>query len=82
MHQELGDNYLTSRNKGPSLNDIREYGPSLTPLLTDLLLRFPPFIYVLVAYIEKAFHQLNLNLDHRNLVHFLWFKDIENLDFE
>ena len=66
----------------PSLNDILESGPSLTPLLTDSLSRFRSFNYVLVADIEKAFHQISLSLDHRNLVRFLWFKDIENLDFE
>ena len=43
-----------SRVEGPSLNDILESGPSLTPLLTDVLLRFPSFNYVLVADIEKA----------------------------
>ena len=54
----------------------------MTPLLTDVLLRFHSFNYVLVGDIEKAFHQISLNPDHRNLVRFLWFKDIENLDFE
>ena len=51
-------------------------------MLTDVLLRFHSFNYVLVGDIEKAFHQSSLNPDHRNLVRFLWFKDIENLDFE
>ena len=51
-------------------------------MLTDVLLRFHSFNYVLVGDIEKAFHQISLNPDHRNLVRFLWFKDIENLDFE
>ena len=35
-----------------------------------------------MANIEKAFHQISLNPDHRDLVRFPWFKDIENLDFE
>ena len=50
-----------SRVEGPSLNDIIEAGPSLKPLLTDILLRFRPLNYVLVADIEKAFHQISLN---------------------
>ena len=70
-----------SRVEGPSLNVILESGPSLTPLLTDVLLKFRSFNYVLVADIEKVFLQINLNPDHRNSVRFLWFKDIENLDF-
>ena len=54
----------------------------MTLLLTDVLLRFRSFNYVLVTDIEKTFHQISLNLDHRNLVRFLWFQDIENLEFE
>ena len=68
--------------EGPSLNDAFESGPSLTLLLTDVLLRFCSLNYVLVSDIEKAFHQISLNLNHRNLVRFLLFKNIENLDFE
>ena len=45
-------------------------------------MRFRSFNYVLVADIEKAFYQISLNLDHRDLVRFLWFMDVENLDFE
>ena len=46
------------------------------------LRRFRSVNYVLAPDIEKAFHQISLNPDHRNLVRFLWFKDIANLDFE
>ena len=51
-------------------------------MLTDLLLRFRSFNYVLVVDIEKVFHRINLDLDHRGLVRFLLFKDIENFYFE
>ena len=51
-------------------------------MLTDVLLRFRSFNYVLVADIKKAFRQISSNPDHRNLVCSLWFKDIENFDFE
>ena len=57
------------RVDGLSLNAILESGPSLTPLLTDVLLRFRSFNYVLVADIENAFHQISLNPDHGDLVH-------------
>ena len=53
------------RVEGPSLNDIIEAGPSLKPLLTDVLLRFRSLNYVLVADIEKAFHQISLNPTQR-----------------
>ena len=39
----LFDASCKSRVGGPSLNDILESGPSLTPLLTDVLLRFRSF---------------------------------------
>ena len=52
-------------------SDILESGPSLTPLPTDVLLRFRCFNYILVVEIEKAFHQIGLNPDHRDLVRFL-----------
>ena len=52
-------------------SDILESGPSLTPLPTDVLLRFRSFNYILVVEIEKAFHQIGLNPDHRDLVRFL-----------
>ena len=61
FHQELGDNYLTSKGRLRKL---------LTPLVTDVLLRFRSFNYVLVADIEEAFYQINSNPDHRNLVCF------------
>ena len=47
-----------------------------------ILLRFRSYNYVLVADIEKAFYQINLDPDHRNLVCFIWFKDVNNIDFE
>ena len=53
------------RVEGPSLNDIIEAGLSLKPLLTDVLLRFRSLNYVLVADIEKAFHQISLNPTQR-----------------
>ena len=52
-------------------SDILESGPSLTPLPTDVLLRFRSFNYILVVEIEKVFHQIGLNPDHRDLVRFL-----------
>ena len=49
----------SARANGPSLNDCLHSGPSLLPLLFDILLRFQVNKVALVADIEKAF--LNIN---------------------
>ena len=71
-----------SSKQGPSLNDVLEAGPSLTPLLQDVLLRFRGFNYAIIADIEKAFLQIHLAPEHRDYVRFLWFKDFNNIDFD
>ena len=50
--------------KGPSLNDCLQVGPSLTQLLFDILLRFRCNRIALIADIEKAF--LNIEVDERD----------------
>ena len=56
-------------------------GPSLTPLLFDVLIRLRAYKYVVLGDIEKAFLQISLSPDHRDFVRFLWFECIDNLDF-
>ena len=70
-----------SRKGGPSLNDVLYSGPSMTPLLRDVLIRLRGFNYVISADIETAFLQIGLNKEHRDFVRFLWFKNPDNLDF-
>ena len=50
--------------KGVSLNDCLHVGPSLTPLLFDILLRFRENPVVLIGDIEKAF--LNVEVDRED----------------
>ena len=57
---------------GTSLNDCLHVGPSLNPLLFDILLRFRESRVVLVGDIEKAF--LNVGVD-RDCLRFLWLED-------
>ena len=64
-----------------SLNDCLHSGPSLTSKLFDILIRFRAHNVAIVADIEKAFLQIALNPQQRDLVRFLWFNNVKNLDF-
>ena len=72
----------SSKVFGPSLNDCLHIGPSLNPLLFDILLRFRVHEVALTADIEKAFLNIEIDPEHRNFVRFLWVKDLnkENLE--
>ena len=50
--------------------------------LNDVLMRFRTYNYVVTADIEKAFLQVGLSPNHRNYVRFLWFKEVNNINFE
>ena len=61
--------------KGTSLNDCLHVGPSLTPLLFDILLRFRENPIVLIGDIEKAFLNVEVASQDRDYLRFLWPKD-------
>ncbi len=48
------------RRNGPSLNDCLHTGPSLNPLLFDILVRFRDNKVALVGDIEKAFLKIEI----------------------
>ena len=56
---------------GSSLNDTLLAGPSLYPLLTDILVRFHCHRIGLSADISKMFREILLNPEHRDLHRFL-----------
>lgn len=64
------------KRDGPSLNDCLYAGPPLTPLIFDVLLRFRAHKTALTADIEKAFLNVAVSKDHRDLLRFLWVDDI------
>ena len=64
------------KNTRTSLNDCLHVGPSLTPLIFDILLRFRQLKVALVGDIAKAFLNIEVNEDDRNCLRFLWLKDI------
>ena len=54
-----------------SLNDCLESGPSLIPLLPEVLLRFRRWQFALTADISKAFLQISLKREDRDVHRFL-----------
>lgn len=62
---------------GVSLNDCLHVGPPLTPLLFNILLRFREKRIALVADIEKAFLNVEIEGKERNCLRFLWVEDVD-----
>jgi len=61
---------------GTSLNDCLHVGPSLNPLLFDILIRFRCHKVVLVGDIEKAFLNIEVDKGDRDCLRFLWVEDV------
>ena len=70
--------YVTScKVFGPSLNDCLHVGPSLNPLLLDILLRFRVHEVAVTADVEKAFLNIEIDPEHRDFLRFLWVDDVD-----
>ena len=65
------------KNKGRSLNDCLYKGPSLNPLLYDILLRFRVFDIVLSADAEAAYLQIVVDEAHRDYLRIIWYDDVK-----
>lgn len=63
--------------RGVSLNDCLHVGPTLSPLLYEILIRFRQKRIALVGDIEKAFLNIDVKLRDRDCLRFLW---VENFD--
>ena len=64
----------------PSINDCTYTGPPLTPGIADILMRFRAHKVGLVADIEKAFLNIAVDEQQRDLMRFLWVDDITKDD--
>ena len=62
---------------GTSLNECLHVGPSLNPLLFDILIRFREYKVVLIGDIEKAFLNVEVDKDDRDSLRFLWVDDVQ-----
>ena len=57
---------------GISLNECMETGPNLLPNLVDIILRFRRWYFAITADITKAFLQINVREQDRDVHRFLW----------
>ncbi|XP_057299451.1 uncharacterized protein LOC130630070 [Hydractinia symbiolongicarpus] len=63
-----------------SLNECLYTGPSLNTSLFGVLLRFRAYNIAITGDIEKAFHQISVSPEDRNLLRFIWYDDVNNFD--
>ena len=64
------------RPGGVSLNDCLHVGPSLTPMIFDLLVSWREHRVAMVAVIEKAFLNIEIHPEDRDSLRFLWVDDV------
>lgn len=72
----------SSTTYGPSLNECLHPGPSLTSSLYGTLLRFRAKKVGIIADLEKAFLQICLHNQDRDLVRFLWLKNVTDINYD
>jgi len=76
------DGSAKSNPRSCSLNNCLEKGPNLMTLIFDVLLKFKAYKIGITADIEKAFYQIIINPDDRNMLQILWCKNIKSLPME
>ena len=63
--------------EGPSLNDCLLAGPSFNQRIFDILIQFRTFPVALIADIEKAFQNVSVCEEDRDVLRFLWLDDFK-----
>lgn len=76
------DGSATTTMRQHSLNDCLLTGPNFIPQIFDMLVKFRLNRVGLVADIEKAFLMVGVNEEDRDMLRFLWFKNIKDPDPE
>lgn len=66
----------SARSNGPSLNDCLYTGPKFNQKILDILLRFRSHRIAITADIEKAFLMILMAEKDRDVLRFLWFKNV------
>ena len=60
-----------------SLNDCLHVGPPLQPMMYDILIRFRMYPVALLGDIEKAFLQIGVSPEDRDVMRFIWVKNVK-----
>ncbi|XP_045202541.2 uncharacterized protein LOC123556017 [Mercenaria mercenaria] len=71
-----------TRKENLRLNDCLYRGPVMIHDLCGILMRFRMYSITMVADIEKAFLQIGLQRDQRDVTRFMWLKETENPTLE
>ena len=65
----------SAKFRGESLNDHLLQGPDLTNTLVGVLNRFRKEPVAFICDVEQMFHQFRVNVEDRNYLRFMWWKD-------
>ena len=68
----------SSKTCGPSLNDCLYTGPKFGQRIMDILLRFRTHRVAVAADIEKYFLMISVREEDRDVLRFLWVKDLKS----
>ena len=63
----------------PSSNDCLEIGPSLQPLIFDIILKNRLNKYCILKHIKKAFHQLSIYPLDRDVKRLMWYNNLPDM---
>ena len=66
----------SSRTSGPSLNNCLHTGPKYNQNILEILLRFRSYPVAVVADVEKAFLMISVDPKDRDVLRFLWVKNV------
>ena len=66
----------SAKKSGPSPNECLIKGPKFQQLILDILIRFRAYKVALIADVEKAFLNIAVDKDDRDVLRFLWVDDI------
>ena len=68
-----------SHSQVPSLNDCLEVGPSLQPMIFDILLRNRLNFLCITGDIQKAFLQIKVDPKDRDALRLLWYENLDSI---